>query len=197
MGNTLVLFDFDGTITTKDTLFELIKYHKGNNSFYMGMMRHFAELALHKTGFIASQPMKEKVMTHFWENTSEEEFGKICASFASTVLPRLLREQAINTIKEYKAKGFDMAVVSASCEDWVKPFCDKYSLVCLSSILKKKDGKLTGKLEGLNCNGEEKVNRVKAFFDTGSYDSIIAYGDTKGDKPMLQFATEAHYKPFR
>ena len=26
---------------------------------------------------------------------------------------------------------------------------------------------------------------------------VIAYGDSKGDKEMLEFADEAHYKPFR
>ncbi|WP_207632489.1 HAD-IB family hydrolase [Foetidibacter luteolus] len=197
MGKTLVLFDFDGTITYKDTLFELIKYHKGSNSFYMGMMRHFAQLALHKTGFIASQPMKEMVMTHFWKGTPEKEFTEVCASFSASVLPGLLRSQAIETIQQYQQKGHDIAIVSASAEDWVMPFCNQHSLTCLSSRLEKKDGRLTGKLLGLNCNGPEKVSRVKAHFNTASYSVIIAYGDTNGDKPMLQFATEAHYKPFR
>jgi phosphoserine phosphatase len=59
------------------------------------------------------------------------------------------------------------------------------------------DGKITGNLMGNNCNGGEKVIRIKQLYDTQQYDEIYCFGDTGGDKPMLALATQSFYKPFR
>ncbi|HEU5146872.1 MAG TPA: haloacid dehalogenase-like hydrolase, partial [Chryseosolibacter sp.] len=56
---------------------------------------------------------------------------------------------------------------------------------------------LTGKILGRNCYGDEKVCRIKEEFDLPSFERIIAYGDSSGDREMLQLANESHYKPWR
>ena len=55
-------------------------------------------------------------------------------------------------------------------------------------------GNISGKLEGANCYGEEKVRRIKEWFQTyGVPEYIYAYGDTKGDIPMLTMANEGYW----
>jgi HAD superfamily phosphoserine phosphatase-like hydrolase len=90
-----------------------------------------------------------------------------------------------------------VAVVSASAENWVKPWCDKHNLICIGTKLQVKDNQLTGKILGKNCHGPEKVCRIKENFNLSQFDEIIAYGDTAGDKEMLDMADLKHYKPFR
>ena len=58
-------------------------------------------------------------------------------------------------------------------------------------------GKITGNIDGNNCYGEEKVNRIKQLYDLNSYSIIYAYGDSSGDRPMLALAQKPFYKPFR
>lgn len=36
----IVAFDFDGTITNRDTLLEFIKFAKGKTAFYLGFLLH-------------------------------------------------------------------------------------------------------------------------------------------------------------
>ncbi|MDX1956231.1 MAG: haloacid dehalogenase-like hydrolase, partial [Chitinophagaceae bacterium] len=67
----------------------------------------------------------------------------------------------------------------------------------ISSLLSEEGQRITGKLEGKNCNGEQKVVRIKEQFNLDEYKEIFAYGDSKGDRPMLQLATHPSYKPFR
>jgi phosphoserine phosphatase len=67
----------------------------------------------------------------------------------------------------------------------------------ISTRLETNNGKLTGRIEGKNCRGIEKVRRIKMQYKLDEYDEIYAYGDTKGDKPMLGLATIAFYKPFQ
>ena len=197
MDKTLVLFDFDGTITSKDTFLELIKFHKGTSRFYAGMLLLLPRLLLFKAGFISSQSMKETVVGFFWKGTDVTEFDKVCDDFCSQVLPGLIRPAALKTLQKHIEEGHMVAVVSASAENWVKPFCSEFNIKCIATRLEKKENKLTGKLQGLNCNAEEKVTRIKQVFDLNNYEGITAYGDSNGDKPMFRLASVAHFKPFR
>lgn len=40
----IAVFDFDGTVTTKDTLLEFIKFVRGPVSFYAGFLRYAPQL---------------------------------------------------------------------------------------------------------------------------------------------------------
>ena len=58
----LALFDFDGTITTRDTLFEFIMYSKGKARFFSGFMLLAPVLTLFKAGVISNSKAKQIVM---------------------------------------------------------------------------------------------------------------------------------------
>ena len=100
------------------------------------------------------------------------------------------------TIKAYLKENAKVAIVSASPENWIKPWASKHNIQVVSTQLKFSNDKIEG-IEGANCNGEEKVNRIKKAFNLDNYDKVIAYGDTKGDHPMLALADESHFKPFQ
>lgn len=56
---------------------------------------------------------------------------------------------------------------------------------------------LRGVLSQKNCYGEEKVRRlIQTYPGRNSY-WLAAYGDSRGDFELLDFANESHYKPFR
>jgi HAD superfamily phosphoserine phosphatase-like hydrolase len=86
-----------------------------------------------------------------------------------------------------------VAVVSASPENWVKPWCDARNIQCLATRLEVIDQKISGNIHGENCYGEEKVRRIKEAFRLEAYQRIIAYGDSRGDKEMLELADEKHF----
>jgi len=61
----IAFFDFDGTITTKDTLLELIKYQKGRLLFYIGFLINAPYLVAYKLKIIRNSTAKQKVL-HFF-----------------------------------------------------------------------------------------------------------------------------------
>ncbi len=140
---------------------------------------------------------KEKVLQYFFRKTPSKEFQQRCDAFATTEIPQLIRPKAIIEIEKLKAAGAEVVIVSASAENWIQQWCNDNNLQLIGTKLQVKNDLLTGKIENLNCHGEEKVNRIHAAFDLSQYDEIYCYGDTKGDKPMLQLATFSFYKPFR
>lgn len=193
----LVLFDFDGTITTKDTLIEFVLFYRGRHQYLFGIFMLAPMLALYVTKLIPNWKAKQHFLSHYFKGEKISDFNSRCLDFSTKVLPSLIRPQAIEAIEEYRKQNVTIAVVSASAENWVKPWCDKYEMICLATKLEVKDGTITGKLSGRNCYGDEKVCRIKECFNLSDYHEIIAYGDSSGDKEMLKLAHHPFYKPFK
>lgn len=196
MTKRIAFFDFDGTISTKDTLFEFIRFSKGTFRFCLGFLLNSPVLVAYKLKLISNQTAKEIVLGYFYKNMPLVDFDHQCRLFAEKI-PGLIRPKAMSEIEELKKKGTEIVIVSASPENWLKPWTDKLGLQLIGTRLKTNDGKLTGSIEGKNCYGDEKVCRIEAAFSLSEFDEILAYGDTSGDRPMLGLANVSFYKPFR
>jgi phosphatidylglycerophosphatase C len=193
----IAFFDFDGTITTHDTLLEVIKFHRGAFRFYLGFIINSPFLLAYKAGIISNQAAKERILRYFFGGMPLTAFQQQCDAFAGTAMLSLIRGKAMEEIARLKAAGAGIIIVSASAENWLQQWCAVNELSLIGTQLEVTNGLLTGKIAGRNCYGNEKVNRIRAGFDLSQYDEIFCYGDTKGDKPMLQLATFSFYKPFR
>jgi phosphatidylglycerophosphatase C len=193
----IAFFDFDGTITTKNTLLEVIKFQKGSVSLYTGLLINTPYLAAYKVKIISNQLAKEKILKYFFEGMDFTLFQQACNDFADKALPAIIRPEAIAEIEKLKASGFEIVVVSASAESWIKKWSDTVGATLIASKLEVKDNKITGNIAGRNCNGSEKASRIKSAYDLSQYNEIYSYGDSKGDKAMLALATKPAYKPFR
>lgn len=194
---TLVLFDFDGTITFKDTFLEFIKFTHGKARFYAGFSILFPFLLLYKLGIIPNYKAKEIVLSWYYKNKSIlylEEQGK---AFAKEKLPQLIRPLALKKIQEYKNQNAEIVIVSASIKEWLSAWCQETQIPLICTELETKNSLITGKLETPNCYGSEKVRRIKKEYQLHDFENIIAFGDSKGDSEMLAIANEKHYKPFR
>jgi HAD superfamily hydrolase (TIGR01490 family) len=193
----IAFFDFDGTITTKDTLLEFIKFCKGNFRFYLGFLLNSPYLVAFKTKIISNQAAKEKVLQYFFRGTSVGDFEKLCQSFTKGKLPSLIRPGALKEISKLKQENYVVVVVSASPQNWIKEWADQAGVELIASRLEVKNDMITGKILGKNCHGEEKVRRIMEKYVITDYTSIHAYGDTSGDRQMLALAHNSFFKPFR
>lgn len=197
MKKGIAFFDFDGTITTKDTLLEFIRYCKGSNAFYAGFLINSPFLLAYKLKIISNQAAKEKVLQYFFHNTSADRFKEYCEKFAAEKIPGLIRPGAVEEIKKLQENGQTVVIVSASPENWISPWAEKLKVDLIATRLEIQNGLLTGKIQGKNCHGTEKVNRITNKYSLNEYSEIAAYGDTKCDLPMLALAQRPVYKPFR
>ena len=187
-------FDFDGTLTTKDTLIEFIRYAKGSMALGLGFMRYAHLLVLMIIGIYPNYKAKQKVFSHFFKDTTLDDFNALCKAFAASS-NHLLRPNAIEAINHAIKEGSEVLIVSASIDNWVQPFFPQVKVV--GTQIEVIDGKLTGRFLSKNCYGQEKVNRILSLYPNRQDYHLTAYGDSRGDKEMLAFADESHFKPFR
>jgi HAD superfamily hydrolase (TIGR01490 family) len=192
----IAFFDFDGTITTRDTLLEFIKFAKGKWAFYSGFLYNIFYLIAYKIKLISNQEAKEKVLSYFFKDMDLIEFDKLSEAFSKKKLPSIIRHGAEKEIARLQQGNFVVVIVSASPENWIRHWCKERNLILIASELEVINGKVSGKISGKNCHGEEKVRRILEKYVLKEYDEIYAYGDTKGDLPMLGLATKSFYQPF-
>lgn len=197
MKSTIAFFDFDGTVTSKDSLLEFIKYCKGAPAFYLGFALHMPVLVAYKLNLISNQRAKEIMIGYFFGKMSIGQFNEYCVAFTRDVMPSLIRPKALREINKLKDAGAEVVIVSASPEYWLNYWCSSMNLGCIATRLITRDNKLTGKIDGKNCHGKEKVRRINERYDLNTFSSVYCYGDTPGDKYMLSLGNYRFYKPFR
>jgi phosphatidylglycerophosphatase C len=193
----LILFDFDGTITNRDTLFSFTRISTGYIRYVPGVLILSPILALHKVGLLSSQKTKEIFLSFFFKGLNQNEFQNKCNEFCDRLLPKLVRKDAYQAIQTYRNSGDRIVIVSASPENWIIPWANREKIHVIGTKLSFIDKKFTGKINGINCNGAEKVRRIRIEFNLDEFSGVIAYGDSIGDNEMLQLAQEKFYKFFK
>jgi HAD superfamily hydrolase (TIGR01490 family) len=193
----IAFFDFDGTITTDDSLIKFIRHAVGDKKTFLGLAVLSPMLVAYKLKIIPNYKAKQFLLSYFFKGMSEERFKAIARDYSLRHIDTIVRPEAMERIAWHKSQGHKVVVVSASLECWLKPWCEREGLELLATKIKIKDGNVSGRLLSKNCYGVEKVNRIKARYDLDSCETIYAYGDSRGDREMLAIAHKAYYKPFR
>ena len=192
--NRIYAFDFDGTLTKRDSFLQFILYVWGFKAFCLGMLKYSPLLVMMKLGKYPNWKVKQKVFSHFFKGMAYKEFAQKGRLFALDE-SNLLRAKGVETVKKAQQEGAEVLIVSASIDNWVQPFFPGVKIV--GTQVEVEDGLLTGRFLTKNCYGQEKVNRILAIYPNRKEYELIAFGDSEGDKELLDFADEVHYKPFR
>lgn len=207
MRKKVYLFDFDGTLTNADTLLEFIRYACGRRRFFIGFALFSPLLVLMKLHLYPNYLAKQRLFAWYFKGMSIDNFDLVCRRFAHHN-QRLMRQKALDKLREIFHNNETLCVVSASIDNWVRPFFDNISKASRSDfrvigteVEVDTDGVLTGRFRTPNCYGAEKVRRVLEAMPQlkSNRDDfwVVACGDSRGDKELLEFADEAHFKPFR
>jgi HAD superfamily hydrolase (TIGR01490 family) len=193
---TIAIFDFDGTITRKDTLLEFIKFTKGRWLFYVSFMIFSPLLVAMKLKLLPNWQVKQWLFTFLYKGVSIEKFDKWGVEF-SAMIDKVLRSKAMEVLKLHQEEGNKVIIISASVENWIAPWANNKGIdTILATKIETNNGLLTGRFLSENCYGQEKVNRFLEIFPDRSDYYLVAYGDSRGDKELMEFADKGFYKPF-
>lgn len=192
----LVLFDFDGTLTSRDSFADFLLFSRGYCFFIIGAILLLPVLIGYKCRLISNQTAKEKVLKFFFKGWPKKEFKKNAIHYAQERLPKLLKAEAVDRLKWHLKRKHTVFIVSASLEEYLEPWAEPYKIPVIGSQLEYINEKVTGNLEGKNCHGAEKVHRIKQHIDLKNYREIYAYGDSRGDREMLLLADHGFYKRY-
>lgn len=192
----IVAFDFDGTITTKDTLFDFIKFSFGWPKFIISMLLFLPTFINFLLKNISNHQAKERLFGIFFKGLELEHFNKLGRNYAKKI-NQILNNEAIDKINWHKSKGHKLIIISASIENWIEPWAKSFGFEkMLATQAEVINGKLTGRFSSKNCHGIEKVNRLLEEYPDRKTYKLYAYGDSSGDTEMLDEADLSFFKKF-
>lgn len=194
---TIAAFDFDGTITKRDTFLHFIRFVTGSKRFYAGFALHTPLYAISLLKLYPKWKLKQRIFSYFFKGIHIDDFNATCKRFSCTS-ENLINPVAIKAIDRHLKNEHQVVVVSASIENWIAPIMLKLGVekVIATKIEIDKDGKITGRFITPNCKGKEKVKRLLQEFPYRGKYELIAYGDSSGDKELLSFADKMYFKSF-
>lgn len=192
----VVAFDLDGTLTTKDTLTQFLIWRAGYAKAFFKAVLLLPYFLGYAVGLVSRGRLKQAALRRFIKGVPAETMEMESQRFAKQVMPGLLRPEGLAALRAHVKAGDQVFVVTASPEfvSWAWTFKENVELV--ATRLEIAAGRMTGRLDGMNCRGLEKIRRLSEHLGEPVV-LDVAYGDSAGDTEMLAAAREAHFKPFR
>lgn len=191
-------FDFDGTLTRRDTLLPFLLHVAGPVNFLIKIIYLSPILAAYALGMMRNDIAKIKVLRRFLADMEMAALQQLAMEFATEKLPGLLRGEAMQRLAWHRQQGHRCVVISASLELYLRPWASKagFDDVLGSRLEALDNGRTSGRLLGENCFGPEKMHRLEALLGPREGYTLYAYGDSRGDKELLSAADYPYYKSF-
>ncbi len=190
----LALFDFDGTITDRETMPAFMRLAVRPGRLLLGWILLLPLILGYKAKLVPGVAARAAIcFLGFWRIPVQElEMHGRC--FAEEFLPTVLRAEAMARIDWHKARGDTVVVVSGGLDVYLRHWCKQHGVELLCSALGQRGGKLTGRYLGHQCVRGEKARLVQERFPLARYPRIFAYGDTPEDHGLLALAHEPYYR---
>ncbi|MCK0769399.1 HAD-IB family hydrolase [Chromohalobacter canadensis] len=183
----VAFFDFDGTLTTGDTLMPFLKFVVGKPTYYAKLALLSPVLGAYYAKLLRNDIAKQIVLKQYLGGYHIDELFRFGERFSEEVIPTMLRLEGMERLRWHQAQGHECVLVSASMnvylESWAKR--ERFSDVICTALEVGQKGHVSGKIQGKNCHGDEKARRI-VVSKLNSRRLTYAYGDSKGDWPMLK-----------
>ncbi len=200
-GLHVAAFDFDGTLTRRDSLLPFLGGALGWPRFGVALLRSLPWLAGHALGLVRNDVAKARLFHASLRGVPVATAQAWAARWAEHTLPGLLQDWTLRRLAWHQAGGHCCVIVSASPDIYLQAAANRLGLDALiCTELDVAGGRLTGAMRTPNCHGEQKVLRLNAWLSQRFSErervglTLYAYGDTAGDRPMLDSAGHAWFR---
>ena len=199
-GSVVAAFDFDGTLTRRDTLLPFLVRGLGWPQFLLVLLRSSPWLLAYTLRLLPNDVAKQRLFLAAFKDRTLTDMQEWTRRLLTHDLPGQLQAWTMQRLVWHQAQGHCCVIVSASPDIYLLAVAQKLGfdgLICTEMAVDA--GRLTGWMRTPNCHGEQKVVRFKSwlaqrFSPAAGELTLYAYGDTPGDWPLLQMAQHAWYR---
>jgi phosphatidylglycerophosphatase C len=192
----IAAFDFDGTLTYHYTLVPFLTYVSGRFKVYSNILLLAPLFISCLMGLYSRQKAKEALLKRVIGGMPVQALKKKGVEFISGPLQTMLRPEAMQKLRWHQEQGHRCILISANLNVYLETWCALVGiddLIC-SKLKVNPEGIVTGALEGENCWGSIKVERLLQLLGPKKQFVLFAYGDSQGDKELLAIADHPFYR---
>jgi phosphatidylglycerophosphatase C len=188
-------FDVDGTLTTRDSVVPFLRRAAGTGD----LVRAFAKRPLATVGGALRRDRDElkALAIGALRGRSWADLLTLGETYADELATRRLRADTVGRLAWHRQRGDRIVLVSASLRPYLVPLGTQLGVdAVLCCEIEVAEGIVTGRLDGLNCRGPEKLRRLHEWLrGQGLADraEIWAYGDSAGDRELLAGAARSFF----
>ncbi|MEP6625556.1 MAG: HAD-IB family hydrolase [Acidimicrobiia bacterium] len=183
-------FDFDGTISRRDTLAPFLARVGGTGPLVHAIVRRSPRIAAAALRRGDRDAEKQAVITRVLGGRTATSVAAMGRAYADHLWTRQrFRPAALELLRWHREQGHRIVIVSASLDSYLVPLAPRLGVdhVISCSLETDSAGLVTGTLLGGNVRGPEKANRLRAWLG-GDAVELWAYGDSSGDDELLAMA---------
>lgn len=194
MVKIVAAFDFDGTLTKRDSLPSFLCYLFGSWRTALVLGLELPSMLAFVCGWTTRQRTKEKILKRFFKNININDLRVKGEEFALGPLQNLVCKEGLEKLRWHLEQGHMCVLVSANLDVYLEPWCKSVGFhYAVCSLV---DPDEVGKLRGLNCWGSEKVRRLTELLGSKDTYTLYAYGDSLGDRELLELADHSFFRRF-
>lgn len=190
-------FDFDATLTRRDTVVPFLRRLAGDRGLALGLLarsHRLAPAAMRRNRDALRAMATEQV----FRGRPIADVEALARDFGDEIFAVGLRPDTAARLQWHREAGHRIVIVSASYEQYVRVVGEHLGVdAVLATRLEVEAGRCTGRLEGPNCRGPEKLVRLRGWLDEHGLApddvALWAYGDSSGDRELLAAADHPHW----
>lgn len=193
---TIAAFDFDGTITTHDSLLPFLRSVVGAKRFYLNLSKLIPIFIKYRLGIKSNHQAKQELLHLFLQQQSYAQLLALGESFAKQYIPQIIRPESLPRLRWHQSQNHRCILVSAGLGIYLQPWAKSvgfHDLIC-TQVIVDKNGITNGNIDGVNCFGPEKVKRLINLIGPKNQYTLYAYGDSRGDRELLELADYKYYR---
>jgi phosphatidylglycerophosphatase C len=195
----IAAFDFDGTLTYRDTLLPFLIRSLGWPRFVRALLLSAPWLAAYALRLTSNHRAKARLLQVSLAGWSQAQAHDHARDFVGRYLPGQWQAWGLQQLVQHQRLGHCCVIVSASPGIYLHAVAAVLGVdAVLCTEMELIDGRYSGRMATPNCHGEQKVLRLQSWLGENLAEAkpteLHAYGDSRGDLPLLQLADHAWYR---
>ena len=177
MTHTVAAFDFDGTLTRRDTLLPFLVSVAGSARVSSALLAALPKFGAGRNA--AKAVLLERVLA----GRDQDELAAAGVAFGERLARRSITHGMRERLTWHQREGHEIVIVSATLDLYLRPAAHELDI---EHVIATSLEPTTGRMSTANCRGAEKARRLRDFLDD---DTVVwAYGNSAGDREMLALA---------
>ncbi|WP_336151478.1 HAD-IB family hydrolase [Acinetobacter ursingii] len=187
----LALFDFDGTLCTKDSFTGFIFYTLSKRHIMRKGLKILPWIQAYYLKLYPADAMRTKLFSTMFKGNSAKQLQQLGQEYAQTLVKNL-DTQLFQRLLQHQAQGDKVVLVSASIDLYLKPVCELLNIDLICTQVEIHNGFITGQYSTPDCSSEQKKIRIHEAYHLNDYAHVYAYGNSYEDLQMFSLADSCY-----
>lgn len=192
-------FDFDGTLSRRDTLVPFLALAAGRTRFTRACARLGLLGARGRLSPRDRDAVKVELLRLLFAGRPEHELRHLGTLYARDLLSDQLRPEVLRRLEQHREADHEVVFVSASLVYYLEPLAEQLDVQHVIAVEPEVvDGRLTGALTAPNVRAEQKAVRLREWLGAGERGplgdvELWGYGNSSGDHELLELSDHAFW----